>query len=299
MHVAFAASEQLAEEERRRPRVGRPRPDSVIVYPGGPRTGVDIWLGGIFRRPPPLPRGEPEQSAPRGDDLGRSQGDAEPSDRDRRAGVGSTHDDPRQTAERGRPDRDPAASEETSDPSPKAEEDQEGRTDARKGGARRGGARAGDSDEDDDEDKLKGPALTALAALGLIAYTGGTVGYYGNAEHAPLGLAAGFVRSGGGVLLQAGVNEALLTDGPDPKYFMGRILGFYGPNGFPVQPAVALGALAVEEGPDLEVRPSLSLGAAGNFGPVLILGAYDVLNGGPEFGLAFNFRSRRFAAAEE
>ncbi len=248
-------------DRRPGPAIGypHPRPRRPVYVPD---PGIGIWIGGIFRPDPPRrppDRGEGDY-APRGDTVGRS--------------AGETGETGRSSGRRG----------ERADPPGDDER-------AVRGEAVRG--RSGDEGDDDDEEKesLAEEALIAASIVGLVAYGGGTVGYFGSTE-APLGLTAGRVYPQGGLLLQAGVNPAVLTsESEQPDRLAVRLLGFYDLFGLPVQPAAGLGVVLTGR-EQTEVAPSLSVGAAGNFGRVVVLGGYDVLRGAATFGLAVNFRFR-------
>ncbi|MFK7847962.1 MAG: hypothetical protein AB8G77_21930 [Rhodothermales bacterium] len=60
-----------------------------------------------------------------------------------------------------------------------------------------------------------------------------------------------------------------------------------------IQPAVGFGVLVSQQNNEVEYEPSISLGLAGNFGSVVLLSGYDVLAGGLDVGIAYNFRARR------
>lgn len=142
--------------------------------------------------------------------------------------------------------------------------------------------------DDEDEDSLLPASVAAVAAVGVVAVAGGTVGYHGTGR-TPLGLTAGWARPAGGALLQASINTAVLgADGR--QHLEGKVLGFVDAFEAPLQPAVGVGALATAEGDETTVEPSLTLGAVGNFGRVLVIGGYDVLRQAAEFGFAINFR---------
>ena len=78
-----------------------------------------------------------------------------------------------------------------------------------------------------------------------------------------------------------------------PEKLLGKVMGFYGIAKLPIQPALGLGLMAEENGEDLDITPSLSLGVVGNFGPFILFGGYDLATDGMDFGFAFNFRGRR------
>lgn len=153
------------------------------------------------------------------------------------------------------------------------------------------GKKGKDDDDEDDDEQLLPAALIGVAAVGVVAYLAGTVGYYGNTE-TPIGVTAGYVQPGGGMLLQVGINSAVLGAGDEPERLLGKVMGFYDVVHAPVQPAIGLGVLAEEDGDDIDLTPALSLGAVGNFGPVLLFGGYDLVADGVDFGIAINFRSR-------
>jgi len=146
-----------------------------------------------------------------------------------------------------------------------------------------------DEDEDDDEDdtSLQTPALAAAAAVGLVAFAGGTVGLYGQGD-TPIGLASGYTHPKGGIQLQAAVNQAVLEDGTDQQLSV-RALGFYDVFGSRIQPAVGLGVrIDPDRGRDWE--PAVSGGLVGNLGRFVLYGGVDVVQGTPEIGVAYNFR---------
>ena len=104
----------------------------------------------------------------------------------------------------------------------------------------------------------------------------------------------GYVNSKGGVLLQAAVNQAVLEKSKsDTEHLVGRVAGFYDFFNSPIQPVFAVGVLVSQENNDVDYEPSISFGLAGNFGSFVLLGGYDVLNTGLDFGIAYNFRARR------
>lgn len=178
---------------------------------------------------------------------------------------------------------------------------EEGKTAERKGDeeGKEGRARTGipglgkssDDDDDDDDDLLVPYAIAAVAAAGVFAVVGGTVGYYGNARYAPFGLTSGMVRNEGGLLLQVAVNEALIAGEGGPKRLMGRALSFGNIFGSEwVQPALGAGILATSSGGSIEYEPSISVGGVVRHNMILFYGGYDVVQGGPEFSLAVDLR---------
>lgn len=144
-----------------------------------------------------------------------------------------------------------------------------------------------DEEDDEDEPSLLVPALGAAAAVGLVAYAGGTVGLYGRGD-TPIGLAAGYTQPGGGIQFQAAVNGALLSDDPGQKLTL-KALGFYDVFSSRVQPAVGVG-LQIDPRREGDVVPAASVGAAGNFGHFVLVGGVDVVQGTLEISLTYNFR---------
>ena len=285
IRAAFAAFDDVVARHERPRR--RPRPTHTTVYePFGPQIYISGGIGGRSR-PRALPRGQRRE-------MGRGSAEAEQGDRSRtRSGDASPEasgsGDQKGAQQRGGRTSGGAEA-----------EGGKGSASGEKGEtSRRGGRKvplpSGDDDEDDDneDNELLPAALAAAAAIGFVAYAGGTVGYYGNAAKAPIGLTSGFVRPRGGVLLQAAVNESLITSGPGPRNLVAKVTGFYDAFGAPVQPAVGLGVLARDPGENIDVQPSLSLGAVATLGPVVLMGGYDVAQGGAEIGVAFNFRYKR------
>ena len=148
-----------------------------------------------------------------------------------------------------------------------------------------------EDDDDDDDDTLVPYAIAAVGAAGLLAVAGGTIGYFGNVRHARYGVTSGFVRPGGGLLLQVGVNEALLTDADTPKHLLGRLLAFGHVLRGNLQPALGAGILATSRGSDVEIEPSISIGAVGRARALIFYGGYDVVQNGLEAGVALNIRA--------
>ena len=157
-----------------------------------------------------------------------------------------------------------------------------------------GGTRRRSDDEDDEEEEdepsLRGPALGAVAAIGLVAYAGGTVGLYGRGD-TPIGLAAGYTHPRGGLQLHAAVNGAVIEGESGQKLTL-KALGFYDVFDARIQPAVGLG-VQIDPQREGDVGPSVSVGLAGNFGRVVVFGGVDVVQATPEVGLAYNFRHGR------
>jgi hypothetical protein len=151
------------------------------------------------------------------------------------------------------------------------------------------GKRSGDEDDDDDDPSLAVPALGAAAAVGLAAYAGGTVGVSGTGD-SPIGLAAGYTHSSGGIQLQASVNPAVIAQEENQKLTV-KALGFYDVFASRVQPAIGLGVQA-DTGGGSDVEPAVSAGIVGNLGRFVLYGGYDIAQNTPEVGLAYNFRYR-------
>jgi len=147
-----------------------------------------------------------------------------------------------------------------------------------------------DEEEEEDEPSLRGPALGAVAAIGLVAYAGGTVGLYGRGD-TPIGLAAGYTHPRGGLQLHAAVNGAVIEGESGQKLTL-KTLGFYDVFDARIQPAVGLG-VQIDPQREGDVVPSVSLGLAGNFGRVVVFGGVDVVQATPEVGIAYNFRYGR------
>ena len=150
------------------------------------------------------------------------------------------------------------------------------------------------SDDEDEEDEdvtsLRGPALGAVAAIGLVAYAGGTVGLYGRGD-TPIGLAAGYTHPRGGIQLHAAVNGAVIEGDSGQKLTL-KALGFYDVFDARVQPAAGLG-VQIDPAREGDVVPAVSVGLAGNFGRVVVFGGVDVVQATPEVGIAYNFRYGR------
>ncbi len=266
--IAFASFEQEAPDDEREPGVVYPPyPPRVGVYP----PDVIIWVDWIFR-------------------PGAAKSGAVGPRRTPREGVGrDVPSDPERPRTRGGQEGEPDEGGEDRTPRTRTGERDEAAADRDKAERPRPG-KSGKKTDDDDDEELLPAALAGVAALGVVAFVGGTVGYYGNAE-APLGLTSGFVRPRGGALLQVAVNEAVIGAGGREK-LLGKVTGFYDVFKAPVQPSMSLGVLAEEHGDDVELTPSLAFGAVGNFGRILLFGGYDLTAGGVDFGVAFNFRSR-------
>lgn len=252
----------------------RRTPSRRTAYDDHTVTGILIDLGWLF--PPRVwhpDRNEDREQRPRGNSMGR--------------GSDSDEDDARGSARRGGSDETVGGrgSEESGDASGRSSRSRDS------GSSKKGADDRSDDSDDEDRQKLLPAALTAAAAVGILAYKGGTVGYFGNAKFAPYGLSAGMVRPKGGFLLQAGVNDAVFGSSDGPEHLVGKILIFRQILPVPIQPAMGAGVLVTHDD-TYTYEPSLSVGAIGTFGPIILQSVYDVVQGGMEFGIAFNFRSR-------
>jgi hypothetical protein len=156
-------------------------------------------------------------------------------------------------------------------------------------GRERRGSDEENEEEDEDDPSLRGPALGAAAAIGLVAYAGGTVGLYGRGD-TPIGLAAGYTHPRGGIQLHAAVNGAVIEGESGQKLTL-KTLGFYDVFESRIQPAVGLG-VQIDPQREGNVVPSASVGMAGNFGRFVVFGGVDVVQTTPEVGGAYNFRYR-------
>jgi len=254
--MGFTSAAPSTSRRRRSPDAGERRPtprSSPSVYE--PRTSIHIgWR--VAPRPYYVDVDESDGQRtvrPRGEAVGRA----------------TEADDAR--ARRGRRD--------------KSDEDEDDSTEKRSRGA--DSKTDTDEDEEDDEPSLQGPALGAAAAIGLVAYAGGTLGLYGGGD-TPIGLAAGYTQPDGGVQLQAAVNGAVIDDDPGQKLTL-KALGFYDVFSSRVQPAVGLG-LQIDPRREGDVVPAASVGVAGNFGRFVLVGGVDVAQATPEISVTYNFR---------
>ncbi|MCS3630809.1 hypothetical protein GGP55_001408 [Salinibacter ruber] len=244
-------------EPSRSPSIYRPRSRIYIGWRVAPRP---YYVGG-------QDEDDDRTRRPRGETVGRSAADTERSEK--------TGRDERTEGRRGARD----------DPGKEGEDD-EADTEGR---SRVEGILSDEDDEEDDEEEtdLGIPALGAAAAVGIVAFAGGTAGLYGRGD-TPIGLASGYTHPRGGVQLQAAVNSAVLEDGPDQELSF-RALGFYDVFESRVQPALGLGAhIDPQAGRDWD--PVVSAGVVGNLGRVVLYGGLDVMHGTPEVGISYNFR---------
>jgi len=262
-------SSERGQRGDRSPDAGEQRKEEPSRVPSIYTTRTRLYIGW---RVAPQPyyigergTGEDRERRPRGKTIGRTadgddaQDDARDEGRDRAEGRGT-------------------------DENGESKADDEGRSQT-------GRVLAGNEEDEDDEDEndtdLRTPALAAAAAVGIVAFAGGTAGLYGRGD-TPIGLASGYTHPRGGVQLQAAVNSAVLENDTDQKLSV-RALGFYDVFGSRVQPAVGLGVqVDPDEGRDVE--PAVSGGLVGNLGRFVLYGGVDVTEGTPEIGLAYNFQ---------
>ena len=125
----------------------------------------------------------------------------------------------------------------------------------------------------------------------MLAFVGGTIGYYGNGQETPIGLTSGYVVRNGGLLLQVAINGAVIASGDEPGKLTAKMMGFYDVFNTPIQPALGIGVLAEERGDEIDLSPRFSVGAVANLGPVVLYGGYDLVVEGVEISMAINFRS--------
>ncbi len=256
--IAFVHFEDMGLVSANEPAAGR-QPVRRTVY----RPNISIWIDFPFYGGRPFPRriagADTRATASRGSNVGRGD----------RSGSST-----RRTTDRGsRADND-------------ADEEKGGILSGRKN-------KSDDDDEEEDEGDLMPAAIAGVAAVAAVAVVGGTVGYFGNSSHTPIGLMTGYVHPSGGVLLQVAVNGAVLERSKtETEYFLGRVVGFVDTFNAPIQPAFGFGLLVSQAENNVDYDPSFPLGLAGNFGSTILMAGYDVLNGGVDFGIAFNFRAK-------
>lgn len=318
--VADTAVRKRAGAERRPPHVGPRRPRNVSIYrrPGHIDIAFDLfWLIGSGHRPIRIAHGSPRENVGRGSlgtgrgsRSGRGTADRSRGDRSGRADVGDRDRDEGVERERGAGAEHEGAGRERGEgvergrgegvdrengEEPAGEKGEEAGRDGGRSTSKIPGFGKSKKDDDDDEkeddNKLVPYAIAAVAAAGVLAAVGGTIGYYGNARYAPFGLTSGFVRDEGGLLLQVGVNEALIAGEGGPKRLMGRVLSFGDLLGSEsIQPALGAGVLATSRDGAVEYQPSLSVGGVARHNMLLFYAGYDIMQGSPEFSLALDLR---------
>lgn len=272
-HIQFVGEPAVEEEVADRgSRTERRRTGHRSIY----RPTVDVFIDiPLWRRPLPrqMVNNRGRNEAPRSNGAGRG---ANERNGDRNAGRDTDATDGSRSDA-----RDKAVT-----------EDADEAAGATRSGKKR--TKKDDDDEEEDDKELLPAALVGVAAVAAIAVAGGTVGYFGNTRHAPIGLSAGMVLEEGGVMLQIGVNQAVLEkSSAEPERFLGRVISFYDFFDAPVKPALGLGAMVTEIGGDYKYELSVSPGLVGVLGPVILVGGYDVVSGGVDLGLAVNFKHRR------
>ena len=151
----------------------------------------------------------------------------------------------------------------------------------------------GEDNDDDEEDRLLPAAIAGVVVIGGLAIAGGTLGYFGSASKAPIGLMSGYIEPRGGLLFQAAINKQVFGEAEGPENLILSLTGFYNVFNFPIQPAIGLGARRTEEKTDgLIWKPSVSVGVVGNFGRFVLLAGYDVATPDFRFGIGINFRHK-------
>jgi len=149
-------------------------------------------------------------------------------------------------------------------------------------------------DDDDDEDSLYPAAIAGVIAIGALAIVGGTIGYYGSPEMAPIGLMSGYVEADMGILFQIAINKQVFGKAEGSENLMVGLTGFYNAFNSPFQPAIGAGALFTEEGSDgVTWQPSVMVGIVGNFGRIVLLTGYDVITPDFRFGIGVNLRHKK------
>ncbi len=276
--ISFLFFEDEPGIARNEPTYGIPRPGRRTIY----KPGVSVWIDFpvYVRRPPPrvgVVRDDDRDTAPRGDRVGR----------------GSDIDEDRDNSDRR--DINPDADRTTDRTSDRTADDEKARTDDDEGGLSDilTGKKKKD-DDDEDEGELMPAAIAGVAAVVAVAFIGGTVGYYGNTTEAPIGFMTGYVERDGGVLLQVAVNNALLERSKtQEEHLVARVASFVNAFHAPIQPALGIGVHVAQADNEVEYNFSLSPGLAGNFGRLVLITGYDVMQGGVDFGVAYNFRAKR------
>ncbi|NNE71427.1 MAG: hypothetical protein HKN29_13845 [Rhodothermales bacterium] len=165
-----------------------------------------------------------------------------------------------------------------------------GSGDSRTGRKRGGLFPKGGNDDDDDDRELLGPALGAAAAIGALAYFGGTIGYYGYPQDAPIGLSAGRISERGGAMIHAAFSSDVLTGGGDERLIVG-ISGVLRPVMGSLHPVVGLDVWFTEFGDTIEAKPIVIVGAlVQSSGGVALEGGLDLGGFRPRLGLSWTFR---------
>ncbi len=260
IRIEFAAWSARTDEPGAEVRP-RPRPPARTgIYVPRPSIWV-VWRDNPYRTPPRIRRGE---SRPRDGDMGRDRDDDAHTDRSNpRNGEATSDDGGEDRAERNR--------------GLGRVLDEVGKRD--------------DDDDGDDDTQLLVAAIAGVAAVGVVAFAGGTVGYYGDANHAPIGLASGYVAPKGGFMLRVAVNDAVLG-ARGRERLVAQTYSFYNAFNGPVQPALGLGVWAEEDGDAIDIRPSVVLGTAIRLDAAVLQLGYDVAQQSFQLGIGYNFRHR-------
>lgn len=157
------------------------------------------------------------------------------------------------------------------------------------GRGRSSGSRDEDEEDDDESGELLPAALMVGAAVAGVAVFGGTAGYVAQANE-PIGVAAGYVRRGGGVLLQASANGAALGLDEADESLSAQLIGFMGRGA--LQPALGVGVRYHERAGAMQADPTVTPGAVLRAQRVSFLVGYEVFGGEPVFGLFYSWRLR-------
>ncbi|MBN4056344.1 hypothetical protein JYT20_01350 [Rhodothermus sp. AH-315-K08] len=276
LRVRFDEPEVIQQVEREVMVVRRPPRRRAIFVPD-----VNIWIGWNIGRDPyrGAPRTRSGNRRPRGRTIGR----VEPSGDDGRD-RGDRGD--RTTTTEGSRDSRPSEGRATSD-DPKATESGETRRSGRSG--KIPSILKGDGDDDDDDRDFLGPAVGAAAVIGALAYFGGTIGYFGYADIAPIGLEAGRVGTNGGILVHAAINSDVFMAGDDEQMVFG-ISGIF-PSVFAgVRPMVGVDVWFREDGDSFSTKPTVTVGGLYRIGRVSLHAGADLAQGRTQMGIAVNFR---------
>lgn len=161
-------------------------------------------------------------------------------------------------------------------------------------GSKRSGKRGGfipKSDNDDEKDRdFLGPALGAAAAIGALAYFGGTIGYYGYPAEAPIGLEAGRITDRGGALIHAAVGGGILAGGDDERLVVG-LSAVFAPLTAGFHPVAGIDVWLSETGDTINAVPIVTAGLLFRSpGRLAVQLGADLSQMRPRVGLAYSFR---------
>ena len=164
-------------------------------------------------------------------------------------------------------------------------------SDDNKRSGKRGGFIPKSTDDDDEKDRdFLGPALGAAAALGALAYFGGTVGYYGYPAEAPVGLEAGRISDRGGALIHAAVGGGILTGGNDERFVVG-VSAVFAPLVQGLHPVAGIDVWLTETGDTIDAVPIVTAGVLfRTTGGISVQLGADLSEMRPRVGLAYSFR---------